>query len=134
MKRVGNYRAPRTAWKPGQSGNPKGRPPKGQTYRELAANRPESRKQAVIEAMEEAAILDKRVAAAEFLRDTAEGKPRQTVELDTGPGDERRVELLQRLMLMQSAGMLTEAETESMLTEAGWLKNWEQPGLNPTKI
>jgi len=25
MKRVGNYRAPRTAWKPGQSGNPGGR-------------------------------------------------------------------------------------------------------------
>ena len=60
-------------WQAGQSGNLKGRPKR--TYQDIAANRPEAKKVAVVVAQERAAIERGSTRAAEFLRDTAEGKP-----------------------------------------------------------
>ena len=74
-------------WKPGQSGNPAGRPRKGQSYRELAEARPSHRKLAIVLAQEQRAIAKGDTRAAEWLRDTAEGKPatRIVVEQADGP-------------------------------------------------
>lgn len=94
-------------WQPGQSGNPRGRPPKGKSYRELAESRPEAKKLAVIQAMEDAAIQDKRVAAAEFLRDTAEGRPKQSVEVSQGIGEELRLAFLEQL----TSGQVVDGES-----------------------
>lgn len=85
-------------WLPGVSGNPKGRPPKGQSFAELARNLPNEVKQKVIDQMVKQAADKGKVQAAEFLRDTAEGKPRQTVQVEAGIGDDWRQEMLASLL------------------------------------
>lgn len=89
-------------FKPGQSGNPKGRPPVGYSLREairefLAQRDPDfkhdpqkkdkSRLQLILEAMaKKAAKGDAR--AAEFLANRSFGVPKQTVELEHRDKDE----------------------------------------------
>jgi hypothetical protein len=58
-----------------------GRPRKGMTFAELAANLPETTKAQVIDAQVKRAVEDKDTRAAEYLRDTAEGRPQQRVEV-----------------------------------------------------
>ncbi len=78
-------RNPGHRWQKGESGNPAGRPPKSRTFRAIASALPEEKKAAVIERQYERAIKEGHVGSAEFLRDTAEGKPRQTVEHEEAP-------------------------------------------------
>src|SRR5262245_31162515 len=84
----------------GNNANPYGRPRRGKTYRELAANRPDEKKLAVILAMERKATVDGTVGAAEFLRDTAEGKPTVTLIQET---NETFAELMKELAAIQEA-------------------------------
>lgn len=75
-----------------------GRPKKGTTYAELAAATPIEIKQKVLDAQIERAIKDKDTRAAEYLRDTAEGRPAQRVEVtDTSTADALRAEVLAAL-------------------------------------
>ena len=70
-------KAPKTAWKPGQSGNPKGRKPKGFAISE--------RIRARVKDKDWEAIIDKAIEMAsggdkysrDFLLDRTEGKPTQ---------------------------------------------------------
>ena len=81
---------------PGFTANPNGRPRK--TFSELAASIPEDKKQAVIDAQLKRATEDRDTRAAEFLRDTAEGRPAQRVEVtDTTVADALRGEILAAL-------------------------------------
>ena len=86
-------------WVKGVSGNPRGRPPKGKTFADIARNLPDKRKEAMVEAMVDQALAGK-VNAFEAVRDTAEGKPRQTVvTIDDSVGDD----LLEQLRLKLAA-------------------------------
>lgn len=104
-------RMSRTWWQPGVSGNPLGRPPKGKSWRELAASRPEHRKLAVIMAQEERA-LEGSTKAAEFLRDTAEGKPAVTVITNASDTDSPIVSILRSLQLEITSGIPVEKQLE----------------------
>lgn len=92
-------------WIPGQSGNPKGRPRKGNTYAEIIrgiGDSPLSRitqlpedaqktiKEAAIEAMWEKAVKGDAVAL-KILTDREAGYPRQSVEIDQRPKDTIKV-------------------------------------------
>lgn len=77
-----------TRWKPGQSGNPKGRPKRGETYRDIlheffaADDDGKTRKQRLIESMYRKATEDGDVPAAKLLLSYAEGLPAQRIEAD----------------------------------------------------
>ena len=83
----------KTRWKPGQSGNPGGRPktaPLSQACRELLAaplpNDPERRTyaQAIAQALAEKAVAGD-IRAAQELADRAEGRARQAIEVGPAP-------------------------------------------------
>jgi hypothetical protein len=77
-----------TAFKPGQSGNPKGRPKKGLAMAErIRAALTEEDWLAIIEkATEQAKAGDK--AARDFLLDRTEGKPNQKIDITEHDPDE----------------------------------------------
>lgn len=78
--------APSTAWKPGQSGNPSGRPKLLEQVRDLARTHTEDAIKTLADLMNdptERGVV--RVAAAEALLDRAWGRPTQAVEA-SGPG------------------------------------------------
>jgi hypothetical protein len=62
-----------------------GRPRKTESYQALAANRPTAKKLAVIVKQEQQAIQHGSTRAAEFLRDTAEGKPATRIIIQSSP-------------------------------------------------
>lgn len=76
-------------WKPGQSGNPKGRPPQDQSIAAIArhflSQTPEGQKkqrnQIFVEAIYDCAILDKDMRAATLLWNYVDGKPRESVDV-----------------------------------------------------
>lgn len=74
---------PRTAWKPGQSGNPGGRPKEVGHVRDLARQHTELALRTLIEIAARGTPDRARVAAAEALLDRAWGRPPQEI---TGPG------------------------------------------------
>lgn len=65
---------------PGVSPNPYGRARKGTSFAEIAASLPEGVKRAIIDAQVKRA-KDGSVRHAEFVRDTAEGRPAQRVDV-----------------------------------------------------
>ena len=78
-KDTSKYR-PSTAWKPGQSGNPRGRPPVrnslAETFRDYLDGRDKSgriRKKKLADCLYSMATEDKSVAAARLLKDTVAG-------------------------------------------------------------
>ena len=92
----------------GYSGNPSGRPPKGKSFAELARALPDRVKQELVDAMVKQAKSGK-VNAFEAVRDTAEGKPRQTVvTIDDSVGDDLLEQL--RLKLAAKHGVIVDAE------------------------
>ena len=70
---------------PGARLNPHGRPRRGESYAEIAANLSRPTKRRVILAMVREAVGERNVRAAEFLRDTAEGKPAVRVIHEESP-------------------------------------------------
>ena len=74
---------PKTAWKPGQSGNPKGRPPKGDTMTEALMGKVD--KDAVAAKLYEMA-MDGDIAALKYIYDRVDGKPRESVDLNHSGG------------------------------------------------
>ena len=88
-------RAPRSAWKPGQSGNPGGRPAQLTDVRDAARQRTViaigTLESICTDAKEPAAA---RVSAAEALLNRGWGRPAQSMDLRVGPAehvDEPRV-------------------------------------------
>lgn len=65
--------------------NRAGRPKKNETYQDLAASRPAAKKLQVILKQEQVAIKQGSTRAAEFLRDTAEGKPATRIIVQSSP-------------------------------------------------
>lgn len=92
---MANRRLPRTAWKPGQSGNPNGRPKKGKTLSDIlekhGAKRivkttgPDgeikyiSQKEALAKKLWELAITGD-VAAIKYIYDRIDGKPTESID------------------------------------------------------
>jgi len=78
-----NNRVPETAWKPGQSGNPNGRPPKGHsitdTIKEMMGEKPEIKKALGTKLIELALKGD--MAAIKLLMGYMDGMPVQPTEL-----------------------------------------------------
>lgn len=74
---------PKTAWKPGQSGNPNGRPPKGhsitETIREMMSERPEIKKALGAKIMQSAIEGD--MTAIKLIWNYLDGMPIQKQEL-----------------------------------------------------
>ncbi len=103
----------------GQSGNPAGRPPRGLSFAELANRRPSHRKLAVVLAQERKAIAKGDTRAAEWLRDTAEGKPATRIIVTQTDAESPLVSALQRIAsrIAQAEGVTIEGE--SRLIEQG---------------
>jgi hypothetical protein len=100
-------------WKPGQSGNPAGRPPKNKSFVGIIRNLPDRDKESVIKAQLDKAIKSGSTQAAEFLVSYAEGKPRQTVDVHDA-GDAWRLELLDRLAMLD--GTMIDGESRLLDT------------------
>jgi hypothetical protein len=94
-------------WPKGVSGNPNGRPRK--TFTDIVTDFPEQRKVQVVEAQfKRAESGDTR--AAEFLRDTQDGRPTQRMEVtDTSVADALRAEVLAALA---NAGAISYVDAE----------------------
>ena len=75
-------KATRTAWKPGQSGNPGGRPKEVAEVKALARQHCEEAIQTLVTLMQSAKVERTRLAAASELLDRGYGRP--TVALDLG--------------------------------------------------
>ena len=97
----GKPRSSETSWKPGQTGNPNGRPRSGFTWadiirqvgEELHGKSKKTKKRAAIENVYKIANgrKDKKavIAALKFLSDREDGKPAETVKIDGILRDER---------------------------------------------
>jgi len=73
------HNTPKTAWKPGQSGNPKGRPPKGQSLTDALKERVD--KQAIADKLYEMAI-EGDISALKYIYDRVDGKPGESIDLN----------------------------------------------------
>jgi hypothetical protein len=94
-------------WLPGHSGNPAGRPKK--TYADLASALPEDLKLQHVMAQSDRALAGD-TRAFEALRDTAEGRPTQRMEVtDTSVADALRAEVLAALA---NAGAISYVDAE----------------------
>ena len=76
---VQKRRAPRSAWQPGQSGNPGGRPAVVKDIQELARQHTPESVAALLAALERP---NERVRAAEVLLAYGYGRPRQAVDVN----------------------------------------------------
>jgi len=79
--RPGKRKAPRSAWKKGQSGNPGGRPKEVAEVRELSRQYTEEAIQTLVTLMQSAKVERTRLAAASELLDRGYGRPPQAVDL-----------------------------------------------------
>lgn len=80
------HKAPRTAWKKGQSGNPKGRPPKGYSitewFKQMLKSNPDV-KEAIGKSITEKAVAGD-TAAQKLIWQYMDGLPTQPVDHTTG--------------------------------------------------
>jgi len=104
-------RIPSTAWKPGQSGNPAGRPRKGNALAECVRMLVDPR-ELVARAAQLAQSKDERVAlgALTWLRDSAYPKPEQRLDLYVEASDSRTLDS-QRVIAELSTEALRELLT-----------------------
>lgn len=90
-------KAPSTAFKPGQSGNPGGRPKIPEEFKKLARENSIPVLQQVIKiALDEKAKHSDRLRAAEILFDRGFGKPQQGIDISTQT--ERHNELVEKVV------------------------------------
>ncbi len=73
-------KAPRTAWKPGQSGNPGGRPKEVAEVKALARKHTQEALETLAKLMKSGTPDRTRVAAAEAILDRAWGRPSQAID------------------------------------------------------
>ncbi len=73
-------KAPRTAWKPGQSGNPGGRPKEVAEVKTLARQHTQEALKTLAKLMKSGTPDRTRVAAAEAILDRAWGRPTQAID------------------------------------------------------
>lgn len=109
-QKQGKRRAPRTAWKPGQSGNPGGRPKEVAEVREAARRHTAEAIQTLVTIMRNGTPDRARAAAAEALLDRAWGRPLQPAEvtgLDGVP--------LQDIHMLQQIRAMTDAERDDFI-------------------
>ena len=74
---------PSTAWKPGQSGNPNGRPPKGQTLTDALKERVD--KQQIADKLYEMA-MEGDISALKYIYDRVDGRPIESVDMNHSGG------------------------------------------------
>ena len=79
--KAGKRKAPRTAWKKGQSGNPGGRPKEVAEVRELSRQYTDEAIQTLVTLMQSAKVERTRLAAASELLDRGYGRPPQAIDL-----------------------------------------------------
>ncbi len=79
--RPAKRKAPRTAWKKGQSGNPGGRPKEVAEVRELSRQYTDEAIQTLVTLMQSAKLERTRLAAASELLDRGYGRPPQAIDL-----------------------------------------------------
>ncbi len=77
----GKRKAPKTAWRKGQSGNPGGRPKEVAEVRELSRQYTEEAIQTLVTLMQSAKLERTRLAAASELLDRGYGRPAQAIDL-----------------------------------------------------
>lgn len=110
--KTGKRKVPRTAFKPGQSGNPGGRPKRTvQEYNLMAAcasKTPEAM-QTILSLMHSADKDSVRLAAATYVIERAHGKPAQWIESARSPLDDATTKVL---LEMQRAAELRLANYE----------------------
>ena len=99
-------RAPSTAFKPGQSGNPGGRPAVVKEVQDLAREHTKEALSALVEILnDKAAPAAARVSAASAILDRGYGKPQQTIDANINkPHEDWLDELAQRGALGQVDG------------------------------
>lgn len=85
-----------TSFKPGQSGNPGGRPKAVAVVRDLAREHTETAITALVEIMTTGESAAARVAAAQAILDRGWGKPTQTV---AGDSDAPAIQVIQRVVV-----------------------------------
>ncbi len=85
--RPGKRKAPRSAWKKGQSGNPGGRPKELAGVKALARQHTKEALETLAKLMKSGTPDRTRVAAAEALLDRGWGRPTQAI--DHGVGDDQ---------------------------------------------
>lgn len=74
---------PKTAWKPGQSGNPKGRPPKGETLTDALKQRVD--KHEIAAKLCELAMGGD-ITALKYIYDRIDGRPIESVDMNHSGG------------------------------------------------
>ncbi len=106
-------------WKPGQSGNPNGRPPKGysitDTVREMMANSPEAKEKLSKKVLEKA--LEGDLKAVELLWAYMDGKPTQTSNINLQENPEEKVK--RTLDLLKKDELLSSGNSDILQNENG---------------
>ncbi|MCH7805308.1 MAG: hypothetical protein IH937_14660 [Acidobacteria bacterium] len=86
--RPGKRKAPRTAWKPGQSGNPGGRPKELAQVKALARQHTQEALETLAKLMKSGSPDRTKVAAAEAILDRAWGRPTQAIDHGVSDGQD----------------------------------------------
>lgn len=105
-------------YKPGQSGNVKGRPPKGLTVAEYIGSKTQQGRLLVRKTLELALNAESesvRLSALQELQNRYWGKPAQTVTIEGETPASRAIDAMVRLAELANQGVIIEGQTAPML-------------------